>query len=46
VKKESSKGKSKSKNKVTFYTASKLNAMNTTSSNAAFGDQLQQSQQQ
>ncbi|RYE01459.1 MAG: hypothetical protein EOP50_01955 [Sphingobacteriales bacterium] len=46
VKSEGSKGKSKSKSKVTFYTATKVNALNNTGSNAAFGDQLQQANQQ
>ncbi|RYY38766.1 MAG: hypothetical protein EOO08_13195 [Chitinophagaceae bacterium] len=45
VKKESGKTKTKSKSKVTFYTASKVNALNTTQSNAAFGQQLDQAAQ-
>ncbi|RYY87842.1 MAG: hypothetical protein EOO15_10720 [Chitinophagaceae bacterium] len=45
VKKESGKSKVKSKSKVTFYTASKVNALNATQSNAAFGQQLDQAAQ-
>ncbi|TCJ18665.1 hypothetical protein EPD60_03970 [Flaviaesturariibacter flavus] len=46
VKKVGTKGKTKAKNKVTFYTASKANTMNNTSSNAAFDQQLQQANKQ
>ncbi|TCZ67185.1 hypothetical protein [Flaviaesturariibacter aridisoli] len=46
VKHEGAKSKTKSKSKVTFYTATKVNALNNTGSNAAFGQQLDQATKQ
>lgn len=45
VKQGSGKSKVKTKSNVTFYSATKVNALNTTQSNAAFGQQLDQAAQ-